>query len=212
MEPRVIVEKEEKKISKVCRFGSKLVLYYIYELNLISNLVGKLGARVQHALWNSVLKDGLWSGMLYVSAGARHPRRAKDGLSGTRLEIVRQCLMQILNSISDVSWTLSAMINCGVMFSVVVSIIVDSFIPKNFKLILSLTVTKPVIPHIPCLGSLLMNVVIYEASSSGIICLNGRRRLRMIETLKKMSNWNSHTSIVVHTSHLCFRRRRHNMT
>ena len=51
----------------------------------------------------------------------------------------------------------------------IICVIVDSFITKNVELFLSLPIAKPMIPHIPGFGSLLVNVVVHKPRGRGVI-------------------------------------------
>ena len=59
------------------------------------------------------------------------------------------------------------------MLRKIVCIIVFSLVPKEKELLLSLPVSEPIVPHIPRLGSFLVNVVVYETVGRRVICLNG---------------------------------------
>ena len=116
----------------------------------------------------------------------------------TWLEVWGELGLKEIDFISDVPRLLGSVFNHRVMFCIVVSVIVDTLVPEDPKLLLSLSVPEPVVPHIPGLGALLMNIVIDESSGCGVVSLDGGRRLRarVIQTLKEMVDRNGHTYIV----------------
>ena len=67
------------------------------------------------------------------------------------------------------------------MLGKVVCIVVYSWLPVEFELFLCCPVSQPEIPHVPRLGSFLMDVVVYEASWCCVVCLEGGWRLWMVK-------------------------------
>ena len=67
----------------------------------------------------------------------------------TWLEVGLEQVHYEINLISNVPGSLGPVFNNRVMFGPVVCIIVDSFVPKDLELLLSLAVSEPIIPHIP---------------------------------------------------------------
>ena len=106
--------------------------------------------------------------------GATHPRNSQGvGKEGAVV------LCKHMKLVEDVSGSNSSMVFSRMVLCRVVSMVVDSFLPVEFKLRLSSSVPEPVISHVPRFRSLLMDVVVYESFCSGVVGLDGRRRLWM---------------------------------
>jgi hypothetical protein len=61
----------------------------------------------------------------------------------------------------------------GVMFGVVVGVVVGALVPKEMELLLRQPIPQPVVSHVPRLGTLLVDVVVYKTVGRGIICFDG---------------------------------------
>ena len=55
------------------------------------------------------------------------------------------------------------------MLGIVVPVIAGSFLPEDVELLFGLSVVQPVVSHIPCFGSFLMYVVIYESRCCSVV-------------------------------------------
>ena len=62
------------------------------------------------------------------------------------------------------------MLQCGVVFSEVISLIIGAWLPKHIKLLLCLAIAQPIISHIPQFRSFFMDVVVDKARGCGVIC------------------------------------------
>ena len=67
------------------------------------------------------------------------------------------------------------------VFGEVISIVVSAFFPVYFELLLGLAVSEPVVSHVPRFGSFLVNIVVYESRSSGVVRFQGCWRLWVIQ-------------------------------
>ena len=82
----------------------------------------------------------------------------------------------------DITCAFRQMIYCCMVLGEVVSIIFDSLLPVNVKLLLGLLISEPIIPHVPRFRAFLVNVVVYKSCCGRVICLDGGGRLGMIQT------------------------------
>ena len=73
--------------------------------------------------------------------------------------------------------------------------IIRSFIPAHIEFFSCLTISKPMVPHIPGLRSLSVNVVVCESCCGGVISLNRSWRLWVTKLFEHMSNWNGRLGI-----------------
>ena len=74
------------------------------------------------------------------------------------------------------------MVDGGMMLGKVVCIVVYSWLPVEFELFLCCPVSQPEIPHVPRLGSFLMDVVVYKTSGCRVVRLKWGWRLRMVKS------------------------------
>ena len=61
----------------------------------------------------------------------------------------------------------------GVMFGVIISIIVDALVPKNFENIVVFSVTEPMKLHVPCFGSFHLDVAVNKTIAGGVVSFYG---------------------------------------
>ena len=81
------------------------------------------------------------------------------------------------------------------MIGEVVYVIVLAFIPVDWNLFENLFVAKPMHVHVPCIGLLWLHAGIYKPISSGVVCLEGVRRLFVTNTDERRKNRNTFFSI-----------------
>ena len=65
------------------------------------------------------------------------------------------------------------MMTSGVVLGHIIRVIIGAFFPVYFELLLRLMIPEPVVPHVPSFRSLLVNIVVYEPRSCGVVCFRG---------------------------------------
>jgi hypothetical protein len=70
-------------------------------------------------------------------------------------------------------------VGCGMVFTLVVSLILFAGTPVYFELALADSVTYPVVAHVDSLGTFLFYRVVCNAGGGAVVCLYWRRRLRV---------------------------------
>lgn len=97
------------------------------------------------------------------------------------------------------------------MLGVVIRQVEDTFVPVNEEVAVVRAVLDPKVPHSHCLGSAQPNGAIGDASSSGVIGLNGGRTLREPEFVKSNANRFSFATIVEQSAEFGLSRRGNNL-
>ena len=113
-------------------------------------------------------------------------RGKQDTLAGHRLVLLESMLevdLKGMKLVFNVSDAFSAMVNGCMMFGEIISIIVDSFVPVDLELLLSLPIPEPIISHVPGLGSFLVDIIINEACCCGVVSFDRSGRLWVVEAV-----------------------------
>jgi len=97
-----------------------------------------------------------------------------------------------------------AMMRDRKMFGEVVSFVVGTCSPFNFELLLALTVLEPVVSHVNVFGATLLDGLVGNADSCGVVTSHWCWRLGVSHFFKYDANWNCINKVVETSCRFCF--------
>ena len=119
------------------------------------------------------------------------------------------CRKYLLISPKNVIITFLSVMVWRVMFGKVICLVCGTFFQFNFELLLRLAVTKPIILHVPALGSLFSHGIMNKTCGSWVVCDNFCLSLWMSHAFQGIMNSDGYITVVENTSTFCFSHWRH---